>query len=184
MAKKGVIGIDLGTTNSCVSAIENGEAVVIPNAEGARTTPSVVAFSKDGGERLIGITAKRQSVTNFDRTIASVKRHMGEDWKVEMEIKRMEKEKARLGKMVEIEEKNAEAKTAAISDTFATFDKEEAARKALFEANKEKQREAAKAKKGGNQKAAKAPAAQKEKKQDAKAQPKKEAEKAQPQGQL
>ena len=87
MAKKGVIGIDLGTTNSCVSAIENGEAVVIPNAEGARTTPSVVAFAKDGGERLIGITAKRQSVTNFDRTIASVKRHMGEDWKVEIDDK-------------------------------------------------------------------------------------------------
>ena len=85
--KKGVIGIDLGTTNSCVSAIENGEAVVIPNAEGARTTPSVVAFAKDGGERLIGITAKRQSVTNFDRTIASVKRHMGEDWKVEIDDK-------------------------------------------------------------------------------------------------
>ena len=87
MAKKGVIGIDLGTTNSCVSAIENGEAVVIPNAEGARTTPSVVAFAKDGGERLIGITAKRQSVTNFDRTIASVKRHMGEDWNVEIDDK-------------------------------------------------------------------------------------------------
>ncbi len=74
-----VIGIDLGTTNSCVATIENGEPIVIANAEGARTTPSVVAFSKDG-ERLIGITAKRQAVTNPDRTIISVKRHMGTDW--------------------------------------------------------------------------------------------------------
>ena len=74
-----VIGIDLGTTNSCVSTIENGEPIVIANAEGARTTPSVVAFSKDG-ERLIGITAKRQAVTNPDRTMISVKRHMGTDW--------------------------------------------------------------------------------------------------------
>ena len=72
-----VIGIDLGTTNSCVATIENGEPVVIPNAEGARTTPSVVAFAKDGGERLIGVTAKRQAVTNTDRTMISVKRHMG-----------------------------------------------------------------------------------------------------------
>ena len=75
-----VIGIDLGTTNSCVATIENGEPVVIANAEGARTTPSVVAFNKDG-ERLIGITAKRQAVTNPDRTMISVKRHMGTDWK-------------------------------------------------------------------------------------------------------
>ena len=75
-----VIGIDLGTTNSCVATIENGEPVVIPNAEGARTTPSVVAFSKDGAERLIGVTAKRQAVTNPDRTMISVKRHMGTDW--------------------------------------------------------------------------------------------------------
>ncbi len=74
-----VIGIDLGTTNSCVATIENGEPIVIANAEGARTTPSVVAFSKDG-ERLIGITAKRQAVTNPDRTMISVKRHMGTDW--------------------------------------------------------------------------------------------------------
>lgn len=78
MAK--VIGIDLGTTNSCVATIENGEAVVIANAEGARTTPSIVAFSKDGSERLIGVTAKRQAVTNSDRTFISVKRHMGTDW--------------------------------------------------------------------------------------------------------
>ncbi len=75
-----VIGIDLGTTNSCVATIENGEPIVIANAEGARTTPSVVAFNKDG-ERLIGITAKRQAVTNPDRTMISVKRHMGTDWK-------------------------------------------------------------------------------------------------------
>ncbi len=80
-----VIGIDLGTTNSCVATIENGEAVVIPNAEGARTTPSVVAFAKSDGERLIGVTAKRQAVTNSDRTIISVKRHMGTDWSVKID---------------------------------------------------------------------------------------------------
>ena len=79
-----VIGIDLGTTNSCVATIENGEAVVIPNAEGARVTPSVVAFSKDG-ERLVGVTAKRQVVTNSDRTIISVKREMGTNWKKEVD---------------------------------------------------------------------------------------------------
>ena len=75
-----VIGIALGTTNSCVATIENGEPIVIANAEGARTTPSVVAFNKDG-ERLIGITAKRQAVTNPERTMISVKRHMGTNWK-------------------------------------------------------------------------------------------------------
>ena len=80
MAKTPVIGIDLGTTNSCVATIEGGEAVVIANAEGARTTPSVVAFSKDG-ERLVGVTAKRQAVTNNERTFLSVKREMGTDWK-------------------------------------------------------------------------------------------------------
>jgi len=85
MAKSTVIGIDLGTTNSCVSVIENGEAVIIPNAEGSRTTPSVVAFSKDGNERLVGVTAKRQSVTNFERTISSVKRNMGTKWTVEID---------------------------------------------------------------------------------------------------
>ncbi len=74
-----VIGIDLGTTNSCVATLEGGQAVVIPNSEGSRTTPSVVAFTKDG-ERLVGITAKRQAVTNSDRTILSVKREMGSDW--------------------------------------------------------------------------------------------------------
>jgi molecular chaperone DnaK len=82
MATSTVIGIDLGTTNSCVSVIENGEAVIIPNAEGSRTTPSVVAFSKDGGERLVGVTAKRQAVTNHERTISSVKRNMGSKWTV------------------------------------------------------------------------------------------------------
>ncbi|MEK9695869.1 MAG: Hsp70 family protein, partial [Candidatus Poseidoniales archaeon] len=80
-----VIGIDLGTTNSCLSTIENGEAIVIPNAEGARTTPSVVAFAKSDGERMIGVTAKRQAVTNPDRTIISVKRHMGTDWTVSVD---------------------------------------------------------------------------------------------------
>ena len=79
MAK--VIGIDLGTTNSCVAVLEGGEPTVIANAEGMRTTPSVVAFKKDG-ERLVGETAKRQAVTNPDRTISSIKRHMGEDYKV------------------------------------------------------------------------------------------------------
>ena len=79
-----VIGIDLGTTNSCVATIENGEPIVIANAEGARTTPSVVAFSKDG-ERLIGITAKRQAVTNPERTMISVKRHMGTDWNTKID---------------------------------------------------------------------------------------------------
>ena len=79
MAK--VIGIDLGTTNSCVATLEGGEAVVIANAEGARTTPSVVAFAKDGSERMVGVVAKRQAVTNSERTFMSVKRHMGTDWK-------------------------------------------------------------------------------------------------------
>ena len=84
MAK--VIGIDLGTTNSCVAVIEGGEPVVIANAEGARTTPSVVAFSKTG-ERMVGQTAKRQAITNPDRTIASIKRHMGTDYKVNIDGK-------------------------------------------------------------------------------------------------
>ncbi len=77
---KAVIGIDLGTTNSCVATLEGGKATVIPNSEGSRTTPSVVAFTKDG-DRLVGITAKRQAVTNPERTIMSVKREMGTDWK-------------------------------------------------------------------------------------------------------
>ena len=77
---KAVIGIDLGTTNSCVATLEGGKAIVIPNSEGSRTTPSVVAFTKDG-DRLVGITAKRQAVTNPERTIMSVKREMGTDWK-------------------------------------------------------------------------------------------------------
>ncbi len=81
-----VIGIDLGTTNSCVAVIEGGEPVVIANAEGARTTPSVVAFSKTG-ERMVGQVAKRQAITNPDRTIASIKRHMGSDYKVNIDGK-------------------------------------------------------------------------------------------------
>lgn len=81
------VGIDLGTTNSVVSVLEAGEAVVIPNAEGARTTPSVVAFGKDG-EVLVGEVAKRQAVTNADRTIRSVKRHMGTNWSTEIDGKK------------------------------------------------------------------------------------------------
>ena len=84
MAK--VIGIDLGTTNSCVAVIEGGEPVVIANAEGARTTPSVVAFSKTG-ERMVGQVAKRQAITNPDKTVSSIKRHMGSDYKVSIDDK-------------------------------------------------------------------------------------------------
>ncbi|MCD8141733.1 MAG: molecular chaperone DnaK [Clostridiales bacterium] len=82
-----IIGIDLGTTNSCVAVMEGGEPVVIANAEGNRTTPSVVAFSKDG-ERMVGQVAKRQAITNPDRTISSIKRHMGEEYKVSIDSKR------------------------------------------------------------------------------------------------
>ena len=81
-----IIGIDLGTTNSCVAVLEGGEPVVIANAEGNRTTPSVVAFSKTG-ERMVGQVAKRQAVTNADRTVASIKRHMGENYKVTIDGK-------------------------------------------------------------------------------------------------
>jgi chaperone protein DnaK len=81
-----IIGIDLGTTNSCVAVMEGGEAVVIPNAEGNRTTPSVVGFSKTG-ERLVGQVAKRQSVSNPDKTVSSIKRHMGSDYKVKIDDK-------------------------------------------------------------------------------------------------
>lgn len=81
-----VIGIDLGTTNSCVAVLEGGEPVVIPNAEGARTTPSVVAFSKDG-ERMVGQIAKRQAIANHERTIASIKREMGSNYKVKIDDK-------------------------------------------------------------------------------------------------
>ena len=81
-----IIGIDLGTTNSCVAVMEGGESVVIPNAEGARTTPSVVAFSKNG-ERLVGQVAKRQAITNPDRTIASIKREMGSNYRVTVDGK-------------------------------------------------------------------------------------------------
>ena len=81
-----IIGIDLGTTNSCVAVLEGGEPVVIANAEGGRTTPSVVAFSKTG-ERMVGQVAKRQAVTNADRTVASIKRHMGENYKVAIDGK-------------------------------------------------------------------------------------------------
>ena len=84
MAK--IIGIDLGTTNSCVAVLEGGEPVVIANAEGTRTTPSVVAFSKTG-ERMVGQVAKRQAVTNADRTVASIKRHMGENYHVTIDGK-------------------------------------------------------------------------------------------------
>ena len=81
-----IIGIDLGTTNSCVAVMEGGESVVIANAEGSRTTPSVVAFSKTG-ERMVGQIAKRQAVTNADSTVSSTKRHMGESYKVTIDSK-------------------------------------------------------------------------------------------------
>ena len=82
MAK--IIGIDLGTTNSCVAVMEGGEPVIIPNAEGGRTTPSVVAFSKTG-ERMVGSLAKRQAVTNHERTVSSIKRQMGTNYKVNID---------------------------------------------------------------------------------------------------
>src|SRR3978361_213842 len=81
------VGIDLGTTNSVVSVLEGGETTGIPNAEGSRTTPSVVAFARDG-EVLVGEVAKRQAVTNADRTIRSVKRHMGTNWNVDIDGKK------------------------------------------------------------------------------------------------
>ena len=81
-----IIGIDLGTTNSCVAVMEGGEPVVIPNAEGGRTTPSVVAFAKDG-ERLVGDIAKRQAVANPEHTVTSIKREMGSDHKVRIDGK-------------------------------------------------------------------------------------------------
>ena len=81
-----IIGIDLGTTNSCVAVMEGGEAVVIANAEGARTTPSVVGFAKDG-QRLVGQVAKRQAITNAERTIQSIKREMGSELKVKIDDK-------------------------------------------------------------------------------------------------
>ncbi len=82
-----IIGIDLGTTNSCVAVMEGGKPVVIANTEGARTTPSVVAFTKTG-ERIVGDSAKRQAVTNSDKTIASIKRHMGTDYRVAIDDKK------------------------------------------------------------------------------------------------
>ncbi len=81
-----VIGIDLGTTNSCAAILEGGEATIIANVEGNRTTPSIVAFTKNG-ERLVGETAKRQAITNPDRTVASIKREMGHDFKVKIDDK-------------------------------------------------------------------------------------------------
>ena len=81
-----IIGIDLGTTNSCVAVMEGGEPVVITNSEGARTTPSVVSFQANG-ERLVGQVAKRQAITNPDKTIMSIKRHMGTDYKVNIDGK-------------------------------------------------------------------------------------------------
>lgn len=84
MSKEKIIGIDLGTTNSCVSVLEGGDPVVIANAEGARTTPSVVAFTNDG-ERLVGQVAKNQAVTNPEKTVSSIKRHMGSDYRVDID---------------------------------------------------------------------------------------------------
>ncbi|MBO4399997.1 MAG: Hsp70 family protein, partial [Lachnospiraceae bacterium] len=82
-----IIGIDLGTTNSCVAVMEGGQPTVIANAEGSRTTPSVVAFTKTG-ERIVGESAKRQAVTNSDKTISSIKRHMGTDFRVAIDDKK------------------------------------------------------------------------------------------------
>ena len=82
-----VIGIDLGTTNSCVAVMEGGRPVVIPNAEGGRTTPSVVAFTKNG-ERLVGDSARRQMTVNPQKTISSIKRHMGSDYRVMLDGRR------------------------------------------------------------------------------------------------
>ena len=82
-----IMGIDLGTTNSCVAVMEGGEAVVIANPECARTTPSVVAFSKTG-ERMVGQVAKRQAITNPDKTVSSIKRHMGTDFSVDIDGKK------------------------------------------------------------------------------------------------
>ena len=81
-----IIGIDLGTTNSCVAVMEGGKPTVVANTEGARTTPSIVAFTKTG-ERLVGEPAKRQAVTNAEKTISSIKRHMGTDYKVNIDGK-------------------------------------------------------------------------------------------------
>ena len=86
MSKEKILGIDLGTTNSCMCIMEGGQPVVIPNAEGGRTTPSVVAFSKEG-ERLVGSLAKRQAVTNPHKTVISIKRDMGTDKKVKIDDK-------------------------------------------------------------------------------------------------
>ena len=83
-----IIGIDLGTTNSCVAVLEGGKPTIIPNAEGGRTTPSVVAFTKIG-ERLVGAAAKRQAVTNADRTISSIKREMGTSYRVNIDGKKL-----------------------------------------------------------------------------------------------
>ena len=82
-----IIGIDLGTTNSCVAVMEGGKPVVIANTEGSRTTPSVVSFTKTG-ERIVGDSAKRQAVTNSDKTISSIKRHMGTDFRVAIDEKK------------------------------------------------------------------------------------------------
>ncbi|NLC03785.1 MAG: Hsp70 family protein, partial [Tissierellia bacterium] len=82
-----IIGIDLGTTNSVVAVMEGGEPIIIPNHEGNRTTPSVVAFTKEG-ERLVGETAKRQAITNTERTIQSIKREMGSDYKIDIDGKK------------------------------------------------------------------------------------------------
>ena len=91
-----IIGIDLGTTNSCVAVMEGGKPTVIANAEGERTTPSIVAFTKTG-DRLVGEPAKRQAVTNADRTIRSIKREMGTDYKVDIDGKKYTEISAELG---------------------------------------------------------------------------------------
>ena len=114
-----VIGIDLGTTNSCVAVVENGEPVIIPNNAGGRTTPSVVAFTKNG-ERLIGDAARRQLATNGERTIASVKRHMGTDWYVNIDGKEYKPQTISAMVLMELKKQAEEFTGEAVTDAVIT----------------------------------------------------------------
>ena len=114
-----VIGIDLGTTNSCVAVVENGEPVIIPNSAGGRTTPSVVAFTKNG-ERLIGDAARRQLATNGERTISSVKRHMGTDWYVNIDGKEYKPQTISAMVLMELKKQAEEFTGEAVTDAVIT----------------------------------------------------------------